>query len=173
MAEPQLKRRFDLPSDFDSNDRALFGTLAIDQIVKRTLNHLDVNGKRLPNYSKAYSETLEFKIAKKNRSEPNNSLTGDTLNSIQILENGEGFVTIGYQDGTIENDKAQWLQASDNGPARKFLGLTDTEFEQIVSEVRLTKGNVNEAISTTTQDSTVSNILKTMDISFLSEDGNG
>ena len=59
------------------------------------------------------------------------------LDSLKIIETGKGFVTIGYDEGTPENDKATWAERTDNGPARKFLGVQDTELEQIIAEVNL------------------------------------
>lgn len=173
MGEPQKKKRISLPSDFDSTDRANAAQLIIDTIVQRTLKNLDSNGKRFPNYSTEYANSLEFKIAGKSKNDPNLTLTGDMLNSIQVLESGSGFITIGYNEGTPENDKAVWAERSDNGPVRAFLNVQDKELEAIVAQVRtdrprsLEKLADDEAAINLTKPVTkklINNILKNLEI---------
>jgi hypothetical protein len=147
MSEPQKKKRFNLPRDFDNTDRSKAASLIIDRIVQRTTNNLDSDGKRFKNYSEAYAESLEFKIAGKSKNDPNLTLSGDMLNSIQVIESNPGYVTLGYNEGTPENDKATWAERSDNGPARKFLGLTEKELDQIVSEIRTDRPRALDALS--------------------------
>ncbi len=139
MAEPKKSKIIYLPDDFDESDRALAATLIKRTIVERTRNNLDVDGKRFPNYSESYSKSFEFQLAGKSKNDPNLTLTGDMLDSIQVLNSGLGFVEIGYKEGTPENDKANWAEASDNGPARKFLGVSNDELDIIIAEVRLGK----------------------------------
>lgn len=137
MSEPQKKRRFNLPTSLDETDRLKVGRLIIDRILERTAKNTSVDGTRFPNYSDTYAKSLDFKIAGKSKNDPNLTLTGDMLESLKILEQGAGFVTIGYEEGTPENDKAVWAERSDNGPARKFMGVQDTELEQILAQVAL------------------------------------
>jgi len=137
MAEPQKKKRINIPIDLDETDRLKVGRLVIDRILERTSKNISSDGNRFPNYSDAYAKSLEFKIAGKSKNDPNLRLTGDMLDSLKIIETGKGFVTIGYDEGTPENDKATWAERTDNGPARKFLGVQDTELEQIIAEVNL------------------------------------
>lgn len=136
MGEPQKKKRIDLPKDFDETDRTLAAQLIIEQIVERTADNRDVNGKRFPNYSSSYANSLDFKIAGKSKGDPNLRLSGDMLDSIQLLDNKPGYITIGYNEGTPENDKAAWAETTDNGVARRFLGVSDSELEIIVAKVK-------------------------------------
>lgn len=173
MSEPQKKKRITLPDDFDSTDRTKAAQLIIETIVQRTMSNLDSNGKKFPNYSDEYANSLEFKIAGKSKTDPNLTLTGDMLNSIQVLESGNGYITIGYNQGTPENDKAVWAERSDNGPVRAFLNVQDKELETIVAEVRtdrprsLEKLAAEEEATNLTKPVTkklVNNILKNLEI---------
>lgn len=164
MAEPQLKRRLIVPRDFSSEERQLVGRLAIDFIQKRTDRGLDVNNSSFPSYSQSYKESDDFQIAgKSNR--VNLKQSGDTLASIEVLSHGTGFVTIGYQSGSLENDKAVWLQRSDNGVSRKFLGLTDEDLNKIINRVsgRRSPDNEDNARESLTE-AIVANVLKRLGI---------
>ena len=134
MAEPQLKRRLIIPNDFTSTERQLLADLVIDFIQKRTARGKDVNNAPFPSYSKEYIASREFQIAGKSR-RVNLSQTGDTIASIELISHGSGFITIGYDAGSFENDKAVWLQRSDNGVSRKFLGLTNADLNRFVKKV--------------------------------------
>lgn len=178
MSEPQKKKRINLPSGLDETDRLKAGRLIIDRILERTANNISSEGKRFPNYSKSYSESLEFKIAGKSQNNPNLRLSGDTLDSLQILENGKGFITIGYKEGTAENDKAVWAERTDNGPARKFLGIQDSELELIIAQVNAERPTTLQGLADQEQiqknilsnprnrnsetDSVIKNILKSL-----------
>lgn len=148
MSEPQKKKRIQLPPDFDSTDRVQAAQLIIDTIVTRTMNNIDSNGKRFKNYSESYANSLEFKIAGKSKNDPNLTLSGDMLNSIQLLEQGPGFITLGFNEGTPENDKAVWAERSDNGPVRAFLNVQESELQTIIAQVRTDRPRSLDALAT-------------------------
>lgn len=138
-SEPQQKFIIDIPVEFDEVERQKIAELSVQRIVARTDVGIDKTGKRFSPYSASYVNSLDFKIAGKNRNEVNLQLTGDMINSLQILESKPGKIILGYNEGTIENDKAAWAAASDNGPSRKFLGLKPEELELILAEVRMSR----------------------------------
>lgn len=172
MSEPRKDKRFNLPRDFDESDRARAAALIKQRIVERTLDSIDVNGRRFANYSDSYAESFEFKLAGKSKNEPNLVLSGDMLNSIQTLESSTGYVILGFYEGTAENDKATWAERSDNGPSRKFLGLKESELELIIAEVRLDKNSltneedpsVNEAIQTSLVSEQARRLLRSLNL---------
>lgn len=146
MAEEQIKKRIDLPNEWSEDDLRQAFVLINNIIVERTRNNISSTGKRFPNYSKSYSQSLEFELAGKSRTDPNLTLTGNMLESIQLLEVGTGYIIIGYEAGTEENDKAVWAERENGeenkrGPARKFLGLQDFELEQVIAEINLTRAD--------------------------------
>lgn len=179
MSEPQKYKRIEIPSDLDETDRLQVAQKVIQRIVERTDDNTDVNGRRFQNYSESYSKSLDFKIAGKDRKDPNLRLSSDMLESIQVLSHGPGYVTVGYNEGTAENDKANWAEASDNGPSRKFLGISETDLDIIVGEVKadrpvtlsglakqesLTKSNITKSL--------INNLLKSYQID-VDEEENG
>jgi len=135
MAEPQLKRRLTIPRDFTSQERRTLATLVIQFIQDRTQSGKDINNRSFPGYSESYKDSKEFELAGKT-SRVNLSQTGDTIASIELLSHGPGYITIGYLAGSFENDKAVWLQRSDNGVSRKFLGLTDKDLDRFISQIQ-------------------------------------
>lgn len=161
MAEPQLKRRLIIPRDFNSEERQLVGRLAIEFIQDRTNKGLDINNSPFPSYSSEYKDSIDFKIAGKS-SKVNLQQSGDTLASMEVLSHDSGYVTIGYDAGSFENDKAVWLQRSDNGVSRKFLGLTDADLDKLILRVerqRSPEGEDDKARRALTN-SIVANVLR-------------
>lgn len=134
MAEPQLKRRLSIPRDFDFEERILLGRLVIEFIQNRTDRGIDENNVPFQAYSEDYIDSLDFAIAGKTR-KVNLQQTGDTIASMELLSHGVGFITIGYEAGSFENDKAVWLQRSDNGVSRKFLGIVEDDLQRLINRV--------------------------------------
>lgn len=164
MAEPQLKRRLTIPRDFSSQERRTLATLVIQFIQDRTQKGKDINNSSFPGYSESYKDSKEFELAgKTNR--VNLSQTGDTIASIELLSEGPGYITIGYLAGSFENDKAVWLQRSDNGVSRKFLGLTDEDLNKLIRRVERERSPDDEGGARRLANNLiVSNILKRLGI---------
>lgn len=136
MSEPQKKKRINIPDNFDATARELIGQKIVDRVLERTAQGLDINSNKFKNYSDSYAKSLEFKIAGKSKNDPNLRLSGDMLDSLSVLEHGPGYILVGYQEGTAENDKAFWSEASDKTVNRNFLGVNANELELIIAEVQ-------------------------------------
>jgi hypothetical protein len=134
MSEPQKSKRIKLPSNLSDNAKRRVGEKVIDFIKNRTLENIDINGKRFANYSESYSKSPEFILAGKSKTDPNLRLSGVMMEELDILEVGNSHITIGYVEGTDSNNKAVWAERSDNGPARTFLGILDNHLEPIIKE---------------------------------------
>lgn len=165
MAEPQLKRRLTIPRDFSDQERRTLATLVIQFIQDRTQRGKNVNNQSFQPYSQSYKDSKEFEIAGKS-SKVNLSQTGDTIASIELLSHGPGYITIGYLAGSFENDKAVWIQRSDNGASRIFLGLTDKDLDRFISQVKSerTSDGDDSAARRLANQLIVSNILKRLGI---------
>lgn len=172
MREPQQIVRISLPNDWNEEDRLRAGTLIRKTIIQRTReDNRDVDGNKFPGYSESYKNSIDFKIAGKDPNKVDLTLSGDMLDSIQTIKHGDGYIDIGFTSGTLENDKAAWSAASDNGPSRKFLGLTDSEKEIIFAEVETgrtqdsTGVSQNLELKIAKEDNRVQNLLKRFGIS--------
>lgn len=122
----------------DSELRAI-GTDIIDHIVDRTRNNnLDKDNRPLRAYSEEYKNSLEFNIAGKSASDVNLTLTGEMLDSLEVLRVRKGAIEIGYRSGSI-NDKVEGNRIGSYGQpngdprkARDFLGIHPTDLSGIL-----------------------------------------
>lgn len=164
MAEPQLKNRLNIPRDLSSGERQLVARRVIEFIQDRTDKGRGVGGGKFPSYSDEYADSLEFKIAGKRQSLPNLQQSGDTIHSIKLLSNGPGYVIIGFDSGTEENDKAVWLQRSDNGVSRVFLGISNKELAKIVKSVQSLRTDSDARTQESLSQSVVAGVLRRLGI---------
>lgn len=137
MAESQQTFTFRVPLSLDQQARIDIGERVVDFIRERTDKGLDKNNIPFKGYSDSYVNSLDFKIAGKSRGDVNLQLTGDMLTDLQVLRTGTtGFITIGFEEGTDENDKAAWQRNNTRSsfPKRDFLGITQKDLDKIINK---------------------------------------
>lgn len=136
MSEAQQTFTFSVPLDYKSDDREIIGKLVVRRIQERTREGIDKEGSSFEPYSDSYKKSLDFKIAGKSNT-VDLQLTGDMLGTLDVLEHGAGFITVGYRRGSDENDRAAWQQENTQPgfPKRLFLGLPKNEINEILKEV--------------------------------------
>jgi len=127
-----------IPVEIDSLNREVLGREIIDFIVNRTQSGLDKNNRPFKGYSDAYVDSVEFKAAGKS-STVNLSLTGDMLAELSLLRHAPGTITIGYENGTDENQQAEWMvdpqrnrATGKTRPKRDFLGIAQKDLDVLV-----------------------------------------
>ncbi len=134
MAENQQTFTFSVPLDLDQVDREEIGEMVVEFIGNRTRKGKDVNNRNFAKYSESYQDSKDFSIANKS-STVNLTQTGDMLTDIEVLQTGiTGFITIGFQPNTDENDRAAWQRNNTrpNFPKRDFLGISQKDLDKIV-----------------------------------------
>jgi len=136
VAEPRQTVTFQIPANLSSRQRQKLSRRLIAFIQTRTKQGLDINNSSFKSYSTEYADSLEFKIAGKSKSRPNLQLTGEMLRELDEINSGEGFITLGYDKGSEQNDKAAWTAASDNGVSREFLGVNSKDLSNMVSTIQ-------------------------------------
>lgn len=116
--------------------------LIIERIVNRTDQGKDKDGRKFAGYSKSYKESLDFKVAGKS-SKVDLQLSGDMLAALSVLDKTSRSVTIGFENGSEENAKADgnirgtYGQSKPiPGKSRDFLGITDAELSKIINLVK-------------------------------------
>ena len=116
--------------------------LIIERIVNRTDQGKDKDGRRFPGYSKSYKESLDFKVAGKS-SKVDLQLSGDMLAALSVLDKTSRSVTIGFENGSEENAKADGnIRGTYGNPspnpkkARDFLGITIKELTDIIKFIK-------------------------------------
>lgn len=141
--------RINVPEDLSASEREALGQDIVEFIRRRTESGVGVRRRglgyenyRFPGYSKAYIESLDFKIAGKSPSQVDLTLSGDMLAALDVISHRPGSIMVGYQNGTEENSKAEGNQLGayggrpNNRKARSFLGLTSSELDTLVSKYK-------------------------------------
>ena len=157
--EPQMRKRISIPKEFGPNQRQALADKVISFIQERTDSGKDVNNRSFAKYSADYIASPEFKQAGKSPDHVNLRLSNDMMDSLELLSHGSGYITIGYQADTESNNKAIWNEASDNGPSRKFVGISDSDLEKLIAEVNIEDPGVDNSLNTIASQA-ASNILK-------------
>jgi len=136
--------RIDLPKTYDSTERLAIGQEIIDQIQKRTEQGKDKKGIPFIEYSEAYKNSLNFKIGGKSKSKVNLRLSGDMMAALKIINEAPGSVTVGFENGTEDNGKADGnirgtygSPSPKKGKARDFLGIQPSEKTKILNRFPL------------------------------------
>lgn len=133
--------RIDIPEDYKPSERIAIAEEVIDFIIERSKKGKDVENNSFPKYSKSYKNSKDFKIAGKS-SNVDLTLSGDMLNSIQLISHKKGSVLIGFDRGdSTNNGKAEGNQIGSYGQksgnperARKFLGIQEKDLDKILKK---------------------------------------
>lgn len=130
-----LKKAIGEVSEIDAVSEA-FSQAILDHIKERTDSGTDVNGKIFPQYSKAYKDSLAFKVYGKGN-KVNLTQTGDMLGTM-FTDASNGKLTLKF-DGEQNNIKAYAHITGFKGhptldgkvKPREFFGVTDAEVGRI------------------------------------------
>lgn len=143
MAEQQ-KVTIPIPGDLRPDEREEFAQGVIDYIRERTQTGTGVRKRgrgfqvyQFPEYSEEYLKNLAR--VGRSKSTVDLTLSESMLESIELLRHKKGEITIGFQRGSKENDKAEGNQLGTYGQsrpipgkARRFLGLTRDEIDTLL-----------------------------------------
>lgn len=141
MGTKHQKIEIKIPNDLPPADRKKLGEDIIEFIVDRTQKGIDKDGRPFKKYSKAYINSLDFKIAGKSKGKVDLQLSGDMLAALSVLDySKEGKVVLGFKKGSEENAKADgnirgtYGQSTPNpGKARDFLGINRRDLATIMA----------------------------------------
>lgn len=134
--------KIEIPDDLKPGEREDIAWLVLEHIRDRTATGRGLNAdgsrlKRFPGYSESYKKSLDFKIGRKS-STVNLTLSGDMLDAMDLLSHKKGQLVIGFENGSVDNDKAEgnilgaYGGDPNPGKARNFLGVTDAELKTIL-----------------------------------------
>lgn len=131
-----------IPDELTSRQRKKLGDLVIDHIIRRTESGVDKRGREFPGYSKGYIDSLDFRNAGKSAADINLTLSGDMLASLKLLQQSEGFLSIGFENGSEENARADGnirgtygKSKGSKAKARDFLGIDKATLRDLIDEV--------------------------------------
>lgn len=126
----------EISKEYSPSEREAIAQEIIDAIVTRTENGLDKNNERFAKYSKAY-------IKEKGQSNVDLTFSGDMLASIELLQNSNGKLRIGYSRdydglGKLEgNILSTYGQSKPVTKPRDFLGITDSDLRSILNNYQI------------------------------------
>jgi hypothetical protein len=103
----------------------------IDYIVERTRDKgVDIRNQDFKAYANSYKDSTVFELLK-DSDEPNLSLTGTMLASIDVLSDGPNTVVIGFDDAT-ETLKAFNHNTGDTVKKREFFGIRADDAKKLI-----------------------------------------
>jgi len=119
----------------DAKEKLALGQDIIKHIVHRTRSGDDNRGNSFHKYSKSYKRSFAYKVSHKGGN-VNLTQSGDMLQDIEVLSVSKDKITIGFENGTLSNDKADghitgWQGRSD--VKRQFLGFEGSEQKAILN----------------------------------------
>lgn len=145
---------FSLPEKYSSDVAEAIAQDIVDFIRRRSENGIGIrpgkygvvasgNEKEFASYSKGYMESLDFKIAGKNK-KVDLTLSGDMLASVEYdkirQKRGSTEILIGvFDDDVVDRAEGNILgtygdldRKNKNALARNFLGITEADLEKIL-----------------------------------------
>ena len=142
VSRDNVQVTLNIPKRLNDDQRILLAELAIEEIINRTtVKKVDVNTRAFKPYSESYKESLDFKQARKGK-KPNLKLTGEMVHSIELIEHGVGYITLGFDPssdiaGRVEGNQIGSYGKSTGNPdkERKFLGLPIKTIKILVAKV--------------------------------------
>lgn len=134
----QQKFTVEISEKYTAEERRAIAAEILQRITERTREEgKDKNNRNFPGYSKAYKESLNFKIAGKS-SKVDLTLSGEMIDALELLKSTRGKIEIGYAAGDEINGKVEgnrlgtYGQSSQVGPKRDFLGITKSDLQEIL-----------------------------------------
>lgn len=126
-----IRKKIKVRKDLNKIQRQAVAQAVIDHIVERSQSGIDKRGKPFPGYSTEYVQSLDFRIAGKSAGDVDLTLSGEMLNSLKLLRDKKGEITIGFDKGDKDlNGKAEGNikgtygnKSPVRGRKRDFLGI--------------------------------------------------
>lgn len=148
MANKWIQKEIEIPTKYNEEERTAIALELVRYVRERTLSGKGPGDKswsgKAGSYSKAYADSLDFKIGRKTKGKVSLKLSGDMLEEITLLDQRKGKVKIGFEDGSDQAGKAEgnirgtYGQSSPiSGKARPFLDLTPKEIAAILAKYPL------------------------------------
>lgn len=138
MSKPWVKTEILLPKDYDDEDAQTVAEEILNFIVERTKKGYGSDGEKFPGYSPSYKASDVFKLGGKS-SKVDLTLSGEMLDSLEILQAKRGKIVIGFAKGSDMNGRADGncrgsygTSKDDPSKARNFMELSGKELSKII-----------------------------------------
>jgi hypothetical protein len=131
-----MKTKVSISTSLKPKDRVAISDAVIEYIKNRTLDGLDKNLEKFPNYTKNYAQFKGVSV-----SDVNLVFSGDMLSDLKLLSHKSGELTIGFEKGSKSNGKAEgnikgtYGQPKPVQAPRDFLGISKEEVDSLIDNV--------------------------------------
>lgn len=129
------REKIKLPQSIKPKDRVKIADVLISHIVSRSLAGYDKNDKKFVKYTKGYADTKGVK-----RTDVDLTLSGEMLDSLELVSHKSGEIVIGYKDpsdelaGKVEGNRiGSYGGEPDKNKARDFLGIDPSDLDVLIS----------------------------------------
>ena len=136
--KPWVKTEILLPADYDAEDAQTVAEEILNFIVERTKKGYGSDGEKFPGYSPSYKASDAFKLGGKS-STVNLTLSGEMLDSLEVLEAKSGKIVFGFTEDSDMNGRAEGnclgtygTSKPDPSKARDFMKLSGKELAKII-----------------------------------------
>lgn len=148
-----IKKEILIPNDYSSDDAETMAEEILNFIIERSKKGNGSDGEKFPGYSDSYKKSLDFKIAGKS-SKVDLTLSGEMLDSLEVLSAKKGKIVIGFEKGSDMNARAEgnilgsYGQSKPNpSKARNFMELSNNELSKIIKSLDILPRDVQNKIA--------------------------
>lgn len=148
-----IKKEILLPKEYSDEDAQTVANEILNFIVERSKKGLGSDGEKFPGYSDSYMKSHDFKVAGKSK-KVNLTLSGEMLDSLEVLQAKKGKIIIGFEKGSEMNERAEGnilgtYGSSTPNPskARNFIELSGNELSKIIRSLDVLPKDVQNKIA--------------------------
>lgn len=131
-----MKTKVSISPSFKPKDRVAISDAIIEYIKNRTMDGVDKNLEKFANYKPSYAAFKGVGVG-----DVDLVFSGDMLSDLRLLSHRNGELTIGFENGSKSNGKAEgnikgtYGQPRPVQQPRDFLGITDVEVESLLDNL--------------------------------------
>lgn len=147
-----IKKEILLPADYDAEDAHTVAEEILNFIVERSKKGYGSDGDKFPGYSASYMKSNSFKLGGKS-SKVNLTLSGEMLDSLEVLQAKRGKIVIGFPKDSEMNGRAEGNILGTYGTskpnpdkARNFMELSGKELAKIIRELDILPKDIQNQI---------------------------
>jgi len=131
-----MKTKVAISPSLKPKDRVAISEAVIEYIKNRTLDGIDKNLEKFPNYTKSYAQFKGVSV-----SDVDLVFSGKMLSDLKLLSHKNGELTIGFEKGSESNGKAEgnikgtYGQPKPVQAPRDFLGISTEEVSALMDVI--------------------------------------
>lgn len=136
MSNKYTREKIKIPTTIKPLERVRMAEVIINHIINRSAAGYDKNNEKFKSYTEAYAEKKGV-----GRGDVDLILTGEMLDSLELVSHKNGELVIGYKSpsnelaGKVEGNRiGSYGGEPDKSKARDFLGIDPDELDLLISD---------------------------------------